>query len=152
MPILSNEFTGEFFDKEYFETGRETGKSWYENYRWMPQRSFREALAIIDYLHLDENSYVLEIGTAKGFLVRALRELEIKADGCDISSYALSFSPEGCWNCSDGKSWDEHSNFGYTNIVVKDMLEHLNKQQLEASLNNFSKVAKEMLCIVPIVS
>jgi SAM-dependent methyltransferase len=151
MLILYN-IDSNFFDKDYFENGKLTNKSFYENYHWMPQRSFKEALAIIDCLHLNKNSYVLEIGCAKGFLIRALRELEIKADGSDISKYALSFAPEGCWDCSDDSSWDKHSNFGYTNIVVKDMLEHLNKQQLEISLNNFSKVAKEMLCIVPIGS
>ena len=80
MPILSNEFSGEFFDENYFEKGRETGKSWYENYRWMPQRSFREALAIIDCLELNEKSYVLDVGCSKGYLVKALRELEIKSD------------------------------------------------------------------------
>lgn len=152
MSISSNKFTGDFFDENYFEKGRETGKSWYTQYKWMPQRSFREALALIDYLHLDENSYVLDVGCAFGFLVRALRELEIRADGCDISNYAISHCPEGCWNCSDDKSWDSHSNFGYTNIIIKDVLEHLSKEQLETTLNNFSKVTNKMFCVVPLGS
>jgi len=151
MWILYN-IDGNFFDKDYFENGKQTNKSFYENYHWMPQRSFREALAFIDCLQLNENSYVLEIGCAKGFLIRALRELEIKVDGADISNYALSFAPEGCWNCSNDSSWDNHANFGYTNIIIKDMLEHLNKEQLGISLNNFSKVSNKMICVVPIGS
>jgi len=108
---LYNNFNGNFFDENYFKKGIETGKSAYTNYHWMPQRSFREGLAIIDYLNLSEKSYVLDVGCAFGFLVRALRELEIKADGCDISQYALSFAPEGCWDCSDDNSWDKYSDF-----------------------------------------
>lgn len=143
------EYTGNFYDADYFERGRESGKGWLSNYHWMPQRTFREAFAFIDYFGINGNDYVLEVGTAKGFLVKALRILEIKTDGCDISEYALSFAPEGCWNCSDEKSWDEHANFGYTHIVIKDMLEHLTHKQLPKMLDNFSKVATKMMCVVP---
>lgn len=144
-----SEFTGDFYDFDYFERGPESKKGWLSNYHWMPRRTFKEAFAFIDTLGLDDYSYVLEAGTAKGYLIRALRELEIKADGCDISTYALSFSPEGCWNCSDEKTWDEHANFGYTHIIIKDMLEHLTPEQLERMLYNFSKVAKKLMCVVP---
>lgn len=37
---------------------------------------------------------VLEIGCAKGYLVKALRDLGIAAYGCDISEYALNEAPE----------------------------------------------------------
>lgn len=143
-------FDGSFYDADYFERGKKTGKGWLENYRWMPRRTIKEAFAFIDYLNLNEDDYVLEVGTAKGFLVKAFRILNIKADGCDISEYALSFAPEGCWNCSDNKTWDEHATTGYTHIVIKDMLEHLTKDQLPLMLENFSKVANIMMCVVPI--
>jgi hypothetical protein len=143
------EFDGSFYDENYFEHGPESGKGWLRDYHWMPRRTFKEAFAFIDTLGLDETSYVLEVGTAKGFLIRAFRELEIKADGCDISGYSLKFAPDGCWNCTDEKSWDEHANFGYTHIAIKDMLEHLTKKQLPRMLNNFSKVANKMMCVIP---
>lgn len=146
---MYNNFDGTFFDEDYFERGRETKKSWYENFRWLPQRSFREALAYIDYLNLDDKSYVLEFGTAKGFLIRALRELEIRAEGCDISEYALSFAPKGCWNCSSDKSWEDRVDSGYTEIIVKDVLEHLRKDQFPEVLNRFSKVCRKLMCVVP---
>ena len=142
-------FKSDFFNEDYFEKGRETGRGWLSNYHWMPQRSFREAFAFIDYLGLDYTDYILEVGTAKGFLVRALRTLEINADGCDISSYALSFAPEGCWNCTEEISWDEHADFGYSHILIKDMLEHLTYKQLPKMLNNFSKVADKLTCVIP---
>lgn len=37
---------------------------------------------------------VLEIGCAKGYLVKALRDLGISAYGCDISEYAINEAPE----------------------------------------------------------
>lgn len=140
---------GDFFDYDYYERGRETGKSWWENYRWMPRRSLREAFAYIDYFGINGDDYVLDVGTAKGFLVKAFRILDIKADGCDISKYALSFAPEGCWNCSEPESWDEHADFGYTHIVIKDVLEHLHVEDLNNLLDNMAKVCKKIMCVVP---
>jgi hypothetical protein len=147
---LNKPFNGNFYDADYFERGQETGKGWLQNYRWLPRRTFKEALSIADYLDLNEKSYVLDVGCAKGFIVKAFRQLEIKADGCDISEYALSYAPTGCWNCSEKSSWDTHSSFGYTHIVVKDMLEHLTMIQLKELLSNCSKVANTLLCVIPI--
>jgi 2-polyprenyl-3-methyl-5-hydroxy-6-metoxy-1,4-benzoquinol methylase len=138
---MQNSFNGEYFNEDYFEYGRQTGKSYYEHYRWMPRRSIKEALAICDFLNLDENSFVLDYGCAYGFLVKAFRMLEINADGCDISDYALSFAPEGCWNCANTTSLDFHSSFGYTHIVCKDVLEHLTGEQLQILLLKLSTIA-----------
>ena len=137
---------GKFFDADYFERGRESGKGWLQNYRWMPRRSFREALAIIDCLGLDENSHVLDVGCAKGFIVRALRELEIKADGCDISKYALSFAPDGCWHCEDVEAWRGRK---YTHAFIKDVLEHNTPDQLQMTLEAIASVAPVMMAVVP---
>ena len=145
---LCKKFTGEFYDKDYYEHGRVTGKGWLMNYRWMPQRSFREALAVIDYLKLDKGSKVLDFGCAKGFLVRALRELEIYAEGCDISEYALGFAPTGCWNCEEEGAWFRRGN-RYTHIVCKDVLEHLNEEQLFETLVQLKSVGEIFMCVVP---
>jgi SAM-dependent methyltransferase len=146
---LCEEYDGDFYDEDYFKKGRQSGKGWLSDYHFMPRRSFREAFAFIDTLNLDDDSYVLDAGCAMGFLVKALRYLEIKADGCDISSYALSFSPKGCWNCTEDNSWNEHSENLYTHIVIKDMLEHLTENQLDKILYNFSKVAPKIMCVIP---
>jgi cyclopropane fatty-acyl-phospholipid synthase-like methyltransferase len=137
---------GKFFDADYFERGRETGKGWLQNYRWMPRRSFREALAIVDHLGLDEASRVLDVGCAKGFIVRALRELEIAADGCDISEYALSFAPEGCWHCEDLEAWEGRR---YTHAFTKDVFEHNTPEQLQTLLEAIAAVAPRLMAVVP---
>lgn len=144
-----SEFTGDFYDEDYFERGKESGKGWLENYRWLPRRTFKEAFAFIDTLKLDEKAKVLEIGCAKGFLVRALRELEIDTDGCDISQYALNFAPENCWNCSLDWKWEAYKD-KYTHIIIKDVLEHMTPDELIINLRLYSKVGKKLMCVVPL--
>ena len=78
------------FDENYYENGVITGKSCYVNYRWMPELTIKMAHSIIKYLNLNSNVKVLDYGCAKGFLVRALRLLDIDAYGCDISEYAIN--------------------------------------------------------------
>jgi cyclopropane fatty-acyl-phospholipid synthase-like methyltransferase len=150
--MMSNlfEYSGDFYDFDYFERGKQSGKGWLENYHWMPRRTFREAFAFIDYMNLDDNSKVLDFGCSKGFLVRAMRELNIKCDGCDISSYALNFCPSGCFNCSTEDTWDNLSKGNYTHIVCKDVLEHLTRYQLQATLKKLTKIAKNFMVVVPI--
>jgi cyclopropane fatty-acyl-phospholipid synthase-like methyltransferase len=143
-------FKPEFYDEDYYERGPESGKGWLENYHWMPRRTFKEAFAFIDYMGLDDSSYVLEFGCSKGFLVRAMRMLNIRADGCDISKYALSFAPTGCWDCSKEEQWEEHSSRAYSHIIAKDVFEHLNPNQLEETLIKLSGLAKKIMCVVPI--
>lgn len=142
-------FDGDFYDADYYENGQGSGKGWLMNYKWMPRRTIKEAFGIIDYLGLDETSYVLDVGCAKGFIVKALRILEINADGCDISKYALSFTPDGCWDCSVIGAWEKHYDFGYTHIVIKDMLEHLTMIQLKELLDHCKKTAPKLLCVIP---
>jgi hypothetical protein len=140
---------GNYFNEDYFERGKTSGKSWFENYRWLPRRSFREALAIIDHLKLDENSHILDVGCAKGFLVRALRELEIKADGCDISGYALSFAPFGCWVSDNFNAWQTRMN-KYTHAFLKDVLEHNTPEQLKNTLLSIGLVSPVLMAVVPL--
>ena len=141
-----NLFKGSFYDADYYERGKQSGKGWLENYHWMPRRTFKEALAFIDYFGLDDNSSVLDFGCAKGFIVRALRELEISATGCDISEYALSFAPEGCWNCNEPESWNSRQ---YTHVICKDVLEHLSRGQLKEVMDNIALVSNKFMCVIP---
>lgn len=146
MSNLCKKFDSSFYDFDYFERGRQTGKGWLENYHWMPKRSFREAFAFIEYMEIPDDAHILDFGCAKGFLVRAFRELGYNADGCDISKYALSFAPQGCWNCET--EWRKSHN-NYTHIVCKDVLEHLDYAQLFITLHDLVYVAQYMMVVVP---
>ena len=41
------------FDEKYFEDGVRSRVSAYENYRWMPERTIREASSIINAIHFN---------------------------------------------------------------------------------------------------
>ena len=74
------------FDKDYFENGIKTRVSLYENFRWMPWISLPFANLIKE---LYPNKSVLDYGCAKGFIVYALRLLNVEAYGYDPSKYAI---------------------------------------------------------------
>jgi cyclopropane fatty-acyl-phospholipid synthase-like methyltransferase len=56
------------------------------NYSWMPELTIRMAHHLIQQLPIRSAETVLDYGCAKGFLVRALRILDIDAHGaCHLS-------------------------------------------------------------------
>jgi len=51
----------EIYDKNYFENGIKTGKSGYENYRWMPDRIYSEIRAVVNLLEIKPRDTVLDL-------------------------------------------------------------------------------------------
>ena len=73
------------YGKEYFDGAREYGYGGYSyDGRWTPV-----AQDIIDHFELKKGDRVLDVGCAKGFLVKDLLALGIDAYGIDVSKYAL---------------------------------------------------------------
>ena len=147
--------SSEMYDEDYFERGPESGKSLYEAYRWLPWRMARAAKAIVDAFGLKPGDTVLDVGCAKGFLVRALRFFDIEADGVDVSRYALShadpnvaaylFEAEGFW-----RTMDEHEPAPYDLAICKDVLEHLTCGEIADLLRNTAKVARRLFAVIPL--
>lgn len=79
----------DFYDEDYYERGLETGKSSYQNYRWIPESTIPLAMTIVDFLNIKRGESILDFGCAKGFLVKAFRLLYREAWGVDISPYAI---------------------------------------------------------------
>ena len=81
------------FDIEYFDGDRLTG---YGGYSYHPRFWTDTVAHIKDFYHLDDNSKILDIGCAKGFMMHDLSLLipgaEIK--GVDVSNYAKENSIE----------------------------------------------------------
>uniref|UniRef100_A0A6M3LA84 Putative methyltransferase n=1 Tax=viral metagenome TaxID=1070528 RepID=A0A6M3LA84_9ZZZZ len=114
----------DIFDRDYYERGIETGKSCYQNYRWIPELTIPLAMTIIDYLGIKRGQTILDLGCAKGYLVKAFRLLYRQAWGLDISEYAIrNVDPEVKEFCSLGNSLgcDTH----YDICVAKDVFEHI---------------------------
>jgi SAM-dependent methyltransferase len=82
--------SSEPFDRTYFEDGVRSGKSLYENYHWMPERSFPEAHWFVRHMNIPTDARILDFGCAKGYFVKAMHLLGYrKTHGYDISRYAL---------------------------------------------------------------
>ena len=135
------------FDEKYFEDGVKNRVSAYENYRWMPERTIREASSIINNINFQT---VLDFGCAKGFMVHAMRLLGKIAEGADISDYAIS-------NCHpDVKSYLKKINGvkdiagQWDLIIAKDVLEHINHADVAEHLKHFKSLCKTILVAVPL--
>lgn len=75
------------FGKEYFDGPRSQGYGGYKyDGRWVSI-----AKEIINHYKLGDNSKILDIGCAKGFLVKDLMDIssKIQAYGIDVSEYAI---------------------------------------------------------------
>jgi len=144
----------EIYNREYFEDGLATGKSLYTGFRWMPERSFREAIAIIDACEIKPGvEAVLDFGCAKGFLVKALRLLNRDAFGCDVSRYAVCTADPSIRQfirlCTpvepfpfEGKVFDL--------CIAKDVLEHLEEDELDGVLEILSEWSRRIFVAIPI--
>lgn len=137
------------FNEDYFENGVEKKLSGYTNYRYMPTRSYEEAIALKSRW---KEGKVLDYGCAKGYLVHALRQLGFDAYGQDISRYAID-------NChpavKDYVSFEEKW-MGFQYIVCKDVMEHvpedcvLNTLRVIKSSLMQDRTKREALFVIPL--
>ena len=134
------------FNENYFERGIASGLSLYSNYSWMPELTIRLAYSIIRLLDLQENTTVLDFGSAKGFLVKALRLLYIDAYGFDVSKYAINCSDVEIRNKNRGYFCKSH--FDY--VISKDVLEHLEYGELQNWLYRFTLLTDKCFHVVPL--
>lgn len=121
----------EFYDRDYFENGVTSDKSGYMGYEWGPEYP---AYAIgLDTEFKLKGEKVVDIGCAKGFLVKALRELGVKAIGVEASDYA--------YECveTDLKKYILHSSAvdipvdklgTFKMVILYDILEHLDDEEV----------------------
>jgi SAM-dependent methyltransferase len=124
---MSN-FGKDYFDPNSKKSGwsRVRGTYWQYDYeRMYPE--FKEMAYDIKTLFSPKR--VLDIGCAKGFLVKAFRELGIESYGVDVSEYAISKSPESVKPLlfisdlnSDHLPFEDNS---FDTITFLGVLEHL---------------------------
>lgn len=142
----------EVYDEDYFERGVESGKSLYSNYQWLPELTIPLAHRIIRRLSLIPQNKVLDFGCAKGFLVKALRLLDIDAYGVDISDYALQECDKDVSEYLLTHSWWESlaAFKDWDLVIAKDVLEHLTEQELDQTLYRFSLITRKLFVVVPL--
>lgn len=115
--------SGEQYDEDYFLHGKETGKSLYENYRWMPDLTIPMVVRTISHCGIKPNHSILDFGCARGYLVRAFREMGYQAQGYDTSQWAIDNADDVV---KDYVTNDANKITGkYDWVIAKDVLEHV---------------------------
>ena len=135
------------FDEKYFEDGVRSRVSAYENYRWMPERSIREASSIINNISF---TTVLDFGCAKGFMVHALRLLGKEAHGVDVSEYAITNCHPKVKEYLTVVDTAEDIKGGWDLIIAKDVLEHIPKEEIPSVLAALRRRCKTIFVAVPL--
>lgn len=79
----------EVFDEDYYLRGPETGKSNYVSYSWKGELTLSYATYLRRHLGIQRGDTFYDVGTARGYLVRAMRMGGIAAMGYDISKWAV---------------------------------------------------------------
>ena len=128
------------FDEDYYEHGVERGVSGYQNYRYMPTRSYPEAIDIIK--NIDFHTCV-DFGCAKGFLVHTLRQLGKDAYGEDISDYAIE-------NSIVPNFVSKPTTREIDLLICKDVLEHVPETELKKLLKSFINRADKFFFVIPL--
>ena len=115
----------EMFDEDYFLRGKETGKSLYRDYRWLPELTIPMVCSIIGHLGIKHDDTILDFGCARGYVVKAFREMGYHAYGFDISEWAVENSDldvRPYLTCCKGLMLNTTT---YNWIIAKDVLEHI---------------------------
>ena len=138
----------ETFGEDYFLRGPTTGLSNYTNYQWMPEQTIAMAKKIITHMGIRVGNSLLDVGCARGYLVRAMRILGVNSFGYDISKWAVE-------NCDEqvkpyiSTRWPSSSYYHF--VCSKDQAEHCRPKELTPLLNRLLSATKiGMLLIVPL--
>ena len=136
------------FDKDYFENGIATKKSNYKDYSWDRLGSYfqRTARHIVD---LFKPERTLDVGCAKGFLVKALDELGVDAYGIDPSVYAVSRAHP---DIASKINLDMAQSIPYPDntfdvVTCFDVMEHIPVREVSKTLKELLRVSKEWVII-----
>jgi len=136
---------------DYFEKGLEKGISLYKDYTWQPERSLKEAVAIIDKFKLKRGARILDYGCAKGFLVKAFRILTRFAYGCDISRYAVCTADNDVRAylklCTHGFPF---KNMEFDLCIAKDVFEHMDVETIAQIIKDIKECSERLFVIVPL--
>lgn len=142
------------FDRDYFENGRITGKSAYQNYRWLSGLTIEMCKTIISNLDIGESETILDFGCAKGFMVKAFRMLGRECYGADISVYAIAQAPEDVRPFLNLIEMPRDialiGDRPFDWVVAKDVLEHVPHEEIDEVLGQLSDISHKTLFVIPL--
>lgn len=139
--------TPDYYDADYFLRGRETGKSLYTDYRWIPELTIPMAEAIVAHLGAKKPASFLDWGCARGFLVKALRTLGYDAVGYDPSQWAV----DNCHPDVKGVVSTTRDKYRYDWAIAKDVLEHVHQDHLHDAIADLvDSTRRGVFIVVPL--
>jgi len=129
------------YGKEYFDGSRDVGYGGYRyDGRWVPV-----AKDIVQQYGLKPGDKVLDVGCAKGFLVKDLLALGIDAYGLDVSEYAaVNCEPEVVGRIHVGTA--ERLPFpdkSFDVVLAINVLHNLKKPELLVALREMERLARK---------
>jgi hypothetical protein len=86
----------------------------------------------------------LDVGCARGFLVESLRELQVDAQGCDVSSWAVEHASPGALGyvrSGDLLSGLPYEDESFDLVSVLETLEHLPPERVAPALTELRRIA-----------
>ena len=140
--------TADMYDADYFLRGKETGKSLYENYHWMPDLTIPMVEAIITHLGIEKVDTILDFGCARGYVVKAFRQLGYNAWGHDISQWALENADE---EVKEYLIANESTLFAndFDWVIAKDVLEHIGS--INATVDTLKCITRKgIFAVIPL--
>jgi hypothetical protein len=135
------------FDADYFLRGRETGKSLYKDYRWMPNLTIPMVADIANYLGISHFDSILDFGCARGYMVKAFRRLGYNAYGYDVSKWAIDnadLSVMDYLSRTPADVFGEESAYDW--LIAKDVLEHV--PHVDHVINDLINISRLGLFVV----
>ncbi|HEY1430168.1 MAG TPA: glycosyltransferase [Stellaceae bacterium] len=135
---------GEWYDADYFERGRKS--NWERGYSWETFKGvFRDAAAYLADMFPEARTF-LDLGCAKGFLVRALRDRGLEAWGIDHSPWAISQADpasQSYLQLADINDAGDDRQFDI--IVAMSILESLTEEQIRRFLPQARHLTRQAL-------
>lgn len=136
--------SGDWYDADYFERGLKS--NWDRGYSWALFRGlFEDAAAYLAETFPEARTF-LDVGCAKGFLVRALRERGLEGWGLDHSAWAISqaeATTQPFLQLADAASANYQQQFDI--VVAMSVLESLTEEQIRAFLPRARGWARQAL-------
>lgn len=138
------------FNEDYFLRGKQTGVSLYEDYRWLPDLTIPMAKAIVKHCGIDHTDSILDFGCARGYVVKAFRQLDYCVYGLDISEWAITNAdPEVANYVRCGRLGPNILVCDW--IIAKDVLEHVHS--LDECVEELLRCARKgVFIVVPLAS
>lgn len=132
------------FDKEFFDGEREYG---YGGFSYNPKYWTEVVKDFSDYYNLNDDSKILDIGCAKGFMLYDLYKLNSNFDlhGIDISKYAIDNSLSEVKNklkVANATKLPYKDNF-FDLVISINTIHNLEKKECAIALKEISRVTKK---------